>query len=84
MAKYNHAFGVSFNDNDGGVGFFADPSSAGDFSRHYRIFGKWRSRWIFLKRFWKSMVWMEQYATNHGQHDMKNIRSWVFRAEIPE
>jgi hypothetical protein len=75
---------VSFNDNDGGVSFFANPESAGDIARHYRIFGKWRARWIFFKRFWKALVWMEWYASNHGDHEMDKVKPWVFKASIPE
>ncbi len=83
MAKYNSAMEVTFNDNDGGVGWSANPSSAYDVARYHRIFGKWRSRWIFFKRFWKAMMWLESYAQKH-YHEMDEARLWVVKSEIPE
>lgn len=81
MAKYNTAIEVTFNDNDGGVGWRVDPSSASDIARYQKIFGKWRARWIFFKRFWMALRWMEDYAEKyHG----KPKRIWILKAEIPE
>lgn len=80
MATYNESFGITFNDNDGGVAWFAKPDSASDVLRHHKIFGRWRARWIFLKQFWHAMLWIEQYA---GCDKIK-VRTWVIKAEIPE
>lgn len=85
MAQYNHSFGVSFNDNDGGVSFFANPKTASDVARHIGIFGKWRTRWIFFKRFWRALTWMEEYSEKYYADQIgKNKRLWVFKACIPE
>lgn len=81
MAKYNNAISVTFNDNDGGVSWRCHPDSAYDIARHIRIFGKYRTRWILLKRFWRAMLWMENYALEN--HPSK-FKAWKLNAEIPE
>ena len=78
MARYNKAISVTFNDNDGRVSWSANPESTYDIERHYRIFGKYRARWIFLKRFWQCLMWHE------NQFESKNHRPWIIKAEIPE
>ena len=82
MARYNESIMITFNDNDGGVGFRVDPETSSDFARYQRIFGKWRTRWIVFKRFCRAMRWMESYCADY-QHD-KPTKLWVFKAEIPE
>ncbi len=81
MAKYNSAIEVTFNDNDGGVGWRANPESASDVARHIRIFGLWRARWIFFKRFWTSMRWLEDYSDIHKEG---GYVPWKLKSEIPE
>ncbi len=82
MAKYNSAIEVTFNDNDGGVGWRANPQSASDVIRHHVIFGKWRARWIFFKRFWYAMTWLEKLGRQNDPET--KIKLWIFRAEISE
>lgn len=82
MARYNESIMVTFNDNDGGVGFSINPATSSDFARYQRIFGKWRTRWIVFKRFWIAMRRMEDHCADY-QHDGP-IKLWVFKAEIPE
>lgn len=90
MAQYNSAIELTFNDNDGGVGWRCNPAAAEDVLRHQRIFGKWKARWIFFKKFWKALMWMESYiernyrpggcqGDTHGK-----TKLWVFKPEIPE
>lgn len=83
MAKYNKSMSVTFNDNDGGVGWSANPETSCDLVRHHVIFGKWRARWIFFKRFWRAMVWLENYSKDYYP-EMNKAKSWVFKSEIPE
>lgn len=82
MSKWNTAIEVTFNDNDGKVGWRVTPQSARDLERHWRIFGLWRTRWILLKRFWRGLNQLEVYAGREipGRH----LRLWVVNAEIPE
>lgn len=81
MAKYNSAISVTFNDNDGSVGWSARPESISDVARHQRIFGKYRTRWILFKKFWLALMWMEKWAEkDFGE----STRYWVFKSEIPE
>jgi hypothetical protein len=79
MARYNEAFSITFNDNDGGVGWSCNPECADDVQRYVKIFGLWRARWIFFKRFWIALRWMENYQRST---DMRRL--WIFNAEIPE
>ncbi len=81
MASHNVSMSVTFNDNDGSVGWRANPDTASDVVRHIRIFGLWRARWIFLKRFWRAMRWVERYSQIERLDD---IVKWRFRPEIPE
>lgn len=82
MSKWNSGIEVTFNDNDGKVGWRLYPESAPDVARHWRIFGYWRTRWIFVKCFWRAMMMMESYAEKHA--DLHKIKLWVFKPEIPE
>lgn len=91
MARYNSAIEVTFNANDGGACWRCNPESAGDVLRHHEIFGKWKTRWIFFKRFWKALMWMEGYVERdyrtrgcQGDTNLRKIKLWVFRPEIPE
>lgn len=81
MARYNTAMSVTFNDNDGGVGWSCNPGSASDVARHIRIFGLWRARWIFFKRFWMAMSALERMS---GIHKEGGYVPWVLKAEIKE
>lgn len=83
MAKWNEAVSVTFNDNDGKVGWSCNPSSMQDLTRHWRIFGVWRTRWILFKRFWTALQWLESYSDNTGLL-RKQSRKWVVKSEIPE
>lgn len=89
MAQRNSAVELTFNDNDGSAGWRCNPASAEDVLRHYVIFGKWRARWIFFKKFWKGLMWMEHYAlvqyySNRSPYYGKKPKLWVFKPEIPE
>lgn len=82
MAKYNSAVEVTFNDNDGAIGWRVNPESAQDVARHWRIFGYWRTRWMFFKKFWRALMIIEGYAEK--ETDIHKIKPWIFKAEIPE
>lgn len=89
MARHNSAIELTFDDNDGRAGWRCHPDAAEDVLRHIQIFGKWRARWIFLKKFWKGLMWMEHYATvqyysNCSPYYGKKTKLWVFKPEIPE
>lgn len=79
MARWNSGWEVTFNDNDGKVGYRCNPEAVADVERHHRIFGKWRARWIFFKWFWRGMLRMEGMMKKPATN-----RRWVLRAEIPE
>lgn len=79
MAKFNEAICITFNDNDGRVGWRCNPQGAEDVQRHIKIFGLWRARWIFFKRFWTAMLWMENYQRTYEKRKL-----WIFKSEIPE
>ena len=81
MAKYNSAIEVTFNDNDGGCSWRARPESAKYIAQHIRCFGLWKARWIFLKRFWMSLRWLEEFS---GIHQEGGYVPWKFKTEIPE
>lgn len=80
MAKYNDAVSLTFNDNDGGAGWRCNPQSVNDLRRHYKIFGVWRARWIFIKRFWRGIKVLERL----GGIQREPYPLWVFKPEIPE
>jgi len=82
MAKWNSAIEVTFNDNDGKVGWRVNPESVDDVERHWRIFGIWRTRWILFKWFWVGLMQIEKYAGRDVPG--RKIHKWVFRSEIPE
>lgn len=79
MSKWNDAISVTFNDNDGGVGWRINPESAKDVERYMKIFGVWRTRWILFKKFRAGLKCMEEDFVKS-----KPKKLWVFRAEIPE
>ena len=85
MARHTESMSVVFNDNDGGVSWSCNPDTASDVFRHHELFGKWRARWIFLKRFWIAMKRMESIAY-YEEHSakVKRIKLWKFTPEIPE
>lgn len=83
MAKYNSAIQVTFNDNDGKVGWSYNPSAIHDVIRHWHLFGTWRTRWILFKRFWTALKLLEHYCDNTGRL-RKQSRKWIFKSEIPE
>lgn len=61
MAKYIKAVSIAFNENDGGLSWVIDPECAYDIHRHYRIYGKWKARWMFLRMFWIGLRQLEKY-----------------------
>lgn len=80
MARWTSAIEVTFNDNDGKVGWRIGQA-LDDIHRHQRIFGKYRTRWIMFKRFWRALIVAEErLAASRGEH----VPRWVLRAEIPE
>jgi len=84
MAQWNNAISVTFNENDGGVGWRVHPESVMDVERHMIIFGLWRTRWILFKSFWRGLMQMEVYAGRELKNRKTKLRLWIFRAEIPE
>lgn len=82
MAKWNSGIEVTFNDNDGKVGWRITPQAACDLERHWNIFGLWRTRWILFKRFWRGMMQLEVHAGRKIPN--RKFRLWVFKPEIPE
>lgn len=82
MARWNEAVSVTFNDNDGKVGWQVNPGAVDDIERHWRIFGLWRTRWILFKRFCTALNQIEMYAGR--EIPGRKIRKWVFKSEIPE
>jgi len=60
MAQYTKAVSITFNNNDGGLSHSFDPESADDIQRHYKLFGKWRARWMFLRAFWIGLRRLEK------------------------
>ncbi len=83
MARWTKAVSVTFNENDGKVGWTANPEAMSDLLRHWSVFGVWRTRWILLKRFWIALKWLEHYSDNTGLL-RKDKRKWIFKARIPE
>lgn len=81
MARYSNSISITFNDNDGGVGWRVCPNTAKDIARYINTFGKYKARWIFFKRFWRAMMWMEDYSKKYQD---KNVKLWVFKPEIEE
>lgn len=82
MSRWNSAIEVTFNDNDGRVGWRCNPVQAYDIARHQKIFGKWRTRWILLKQFWRGLMWIEKYTAD--RYASKSYPLWIFKSEIPE
>lgn len=81
MSQRNTAISVTFNDNNGAVGWSYNPACAPDMYRHWMIFGKWRTRWVLLKRFWRALILFESHVAS-GNKITPN--RWVFNPEIPE
>lgn len=82
MAKWNDAVSVTFNDNDGKVGWRVNPEAVPDIERHWALFGIWRTRWIMLKWFWRGLMQIEVYAGKNVSG--RKIAKWIFKSEIPE
>lgn len=80
MAKCTSAIEVTFNDNDGGVGYRLNPEGVKDFHRYREIFGKYRARWIMVKWFWKALLRAEEMKV--GCYTCNKL--WVLKAPIPE
>jgi hypothetical protein len=81
MARWTSAVEVTFNDNDGKIGWRINPDGIYDIRRHRGIFGKYRTRWIMLKWFWKGLKHAERMAE---RQENTKPRIWIFRASIPE
>jgi len=64
MAKYTKSVSITFNDNDGGLSWCADPETAYDIARHYKLLGKWKARLMFFRAFWKGLKSLERQPTN--------------------
>lgn len=62
MARYTKAIAITFNDNDGGLSWTANPECAYDIQRHYKMYGKWKARLMFLRAFWKGLRWLESHG----------------------
>lgn len=62
MSRHNKAISVTFNDNDGDMGWLVNPESAYDLKMHYARYGKWKTRWIILKRVLEALRWLENYS----------------------
>lgn len=69
MAKYTKAISLTLNDNDGKLSFSANPESTYDINRHYKMFGKWHSRFMFFRAFWLGLRWLEEYNKKHGNNN---------------
>lgn len=82
MAKYNDSICITFNDNDGSIGWSYNPSSAKDIHRYQHIFGKIRTRWILIKQFYIALKRLEEYVEEFEQKEKPKL--WIFRSEIPE
>lgn len=83
MAKQNTAIEVTFFDNSGRAGWRYSPAALLDVTRHWRIFGVWRTRWILFKQFWRALKLLEDYCDNTGKL-RKAERKWIFKSVIPE
>lgn len=64
MTKYTKAISITFNDNDGGLSWAVNPDSAYDVNRYYKKYGKWKTRIMFLKAFWRGVMVMEKSYIN--------------------
>lgn len=84
MALWTKSVSVTFNDNDGKVGWRANPDTVNDLHRHHYIFGIWRTRWILFKQFWKGLMWLERYADSQIAIVQEPKPLWRIKAEIPE
>jgi hypothetical protein len=84
VSRWNKSISVTFNDNDGKVGWTVNPSTVDDLHRHHYIFGVWRTRWILFKRFWRALVWFENYANGMVAIAQEPKPLWVLNPEIPE
>lgn len=65
MSKSNHALGISFNDNSGAMGFFANSQGIYDHKKYVDKYGKWRVRFKYLRRFWIAIKTMERMAKEY-------------------
>lgn len=61
MAQYEEAVSIAFNVNDGGLTHKINPIMAEDIKRHYRIYGKWKARFMFFKSFWIGLKRLEKH-----------------------
>jgi len=82
VSKWNEAISVTFNDNDGKVGWRIYSNAVPDIERHWRIFGIWRTRWILFKQFWLAMKQIEVWAGKEVPN--RKVPKWIFKSEIPE
>ena len=76
MAKHNDGFGISFNDNDGGTGWFASSIGIEEYRRHVRIMGRWRAKLHFLRWVWIALNNTEHFAGVKDEPRWKHLRGW--------
>lgn len=76
MAKYNHGFGVCFNDNDGGASVFCTSEGIEDYKRYASIMGRIRAKLFFMRLMWVSLDRVETYAKVKTWPWAKPLKGW--------
>jgi hypothetical protein len=76
VARYNHGFGISFNDNDGGASWFSTREGLEEYRRYARTMGRWRARLFFARLAWRSIQLVEQFSDAKAEPRWRRLRGW--------
>ena len=69
MSKYNKTVGICFNDKIGYATYFVSPEGLNDYKRYSKEYGKWVTRFKFLKQFWLGIKSLEAWAESEAQNE---------------
>jgi hypothetical protein len=76
MAKRNDGFGIAFNDNDGGAGWFLSSTGIDDYRRYVDGMGRWRAWFFFARLMWRTLNKVHRICTSGKEPRWKRLRGW--------
>lgn len=76
MAKHNMGFGVGFNVNDGGAGWFVSSEGMDEYKRHVSLMGRWRAYLFFARMLYVSLRNTHATCTTGKEPKWKRLKGW--------